>query len=179
MARSRAFVWADLHLGHQRVCEFLDDEGRKIRPFATAEEMDEALVEANNAVVRPGDRVYIAGDVAISRHALPTLARMHGDKVLIKGNHDIHKLKDYLPYFDDIRAYVVLPKARVVISHIPVHPGSVERWVGNIHGHLHQRRVLLPDGQPDPRYLCVSVEHTGYAPLLLDEAIARLKAQQA
>ena len=177
MRSKRAFVWADLHLGHERACYFLTDDGKRTRPFDSVEAMDDALVDANNATVQPGDRVYILGDVAIRRRALAVLARMNGRKILVKGNHDIHKLKDYLPYFEDIRSVVVLPKARVVLSHIPVHERALDRWVGNIHGHLHDKRVLA-GAKPDPRYLCVSVEQTGFAPVLLDEALERLAAQR-
>ncbi len=94
------------------------------------------------------------------------MAKLNGDKVLIKGNHDILKLKDYLKYFRDIRAYHVMD--RMILSHIPVHPGSKGRFRANIHGHTHANRVLGPDGEPDPWYIPVSVEHTGYRPVLFE-----------
>lgn len=98
---------------------------------------------------------------------------MQGRKVLVKGNHDIFKLKDYLPYFDDIRAYVVgkmKDDRRYVLSHIPVHPDNLIRFGINIHGHLHQNVVWL-DGEPDERYHCVSLEHTDYKPVELSKFI--------
>jgi len=84
--------------------------------------MDEDMIEKWNNVVGPKDKVYHLGDVVINRKAIPTLARLNGDKVLIKGNHDIFKLSDYTPYFRDIRGYHVMNN--YILSHVPVHPDS-------------------------------------------------------
>jgi calcineurin-like phosphoesterase family protein len=155
-----SWVIADPHFGHQGMCNFRSDDGSKIRPWDTAEEMDEALVANWNSVVRPQDRVYLLGDVAMKRAALPILGRLTGRKVLVKGNHDIFVLKDYLPYFDDIRACVV--RKRSILTHIPIHESSVGRFKLNIHGHMHEKSL------PDPRYVCVSVEQINYTPINLD-----------
>lgn len=160
------FLTADTHFGHLGVCKFLNDEGGKLRPWDTPEEMDEALVENWNKTVGAKDRVYHLGDVVINRRALITLSRLKGRLVLVKGNHDIFKLSDYLPYFDDIRAYHVLDK--FILSHIPIHPDSKARFKGNIHGHLHQRSV------PDPWYECVSVERTGFKPIAFESVRATM-----
>lgn len=66
--------------------------------------MNEFMVMMYNRAVKPEDRVYMLGDVAFNKRDLVILNRMNGRKVLIKGNHDNLDLKDYLPYFDDIRA---------------------------------------------------------------------------
>ena len=96
--------------------------------------MDEALVANWNRVVKPHDKVYHLGDVVINRKALHILYRLNGEKVLIKGNHDIFKLEDYTPFFKDIRGYHVMNN--FLLSHIPVHPNSKGRFAGNIHGHF-------------------------------------------
>lgn len=126
-----------------------------------------------NAVVRPSDKVYHLGDLAMARRHIATIGRCNGTKVLIKGNHDLFNLDDYTPFFKDIRGSHVL--AGKLLTHIPVHPASLERWGANIHGHLHSERVLGADGQQDPRYACVSVEQTGFAPVALDEVLLRVR----
>jgi len=141
----------------------------KERPFTDVNEMDEALINGWNSVVRPQDTIYHLGDVCLNRSALPTLDRLNGKKILIPGNHDVFKFDDYLMYFDDIRGSFSL--AGFMLSHIPIHPDSIGRWKGNIHGHLHNNSVRLPDGSVDPRYMCVSVEQTFYKPISLDDAI--------
>ena len=96
----RVFLVSDTHFGHKGVCHFLREDGEtKLRPWDTPEEMDEAMVEYWNETVRPNDRVYHLGDVVINRKALSILHRLNGDKVLIKGNHDIFKLHDYTAHF--------------------------------------------------------------------------------
>ena len=170
----KTFVIADTHFGHQGVCHFLRADGTKLRPWDDAGQMDRDMVQYWNSTVAPNDRVHILGDVAIARRHLNTLSLLNGRKVLIKGNHDIFKLKDYAPYFDDIRAYKVFrlhSGKQGIMSHIPVHPASLgDRFAINIHGHLHSN-VVLDNDAPDPRYVCVSAEHTNYRPLDLNTII--------
>jgi calcineurin-like phosphoesterase family protein len=159
---TKTWITADPHFGHAGVCKFLREDGIKLRPWDFPEEMDEALVENWNSVVGEHDRIYVLGDVCINRRALNTLYRLKGRKVLVKGNHDIFQLKDYLPHFDDIRACVVKKHKngrKVIMSHIPIHPDSLGRFGLNIHGHLHSNKIA------DDRYICVSVEHTNFTPI--------------
>ena len=154
---SNTFVYADLHYGHQATCTvFKWPDGRPLRPWDTQEEMTETLIQNHNEVVRSHDKVYILGDLVMHKKHLHHFERLNGDLVLIKGNHDIFHLDLYLKYFRDIRACQVIDKC--VLTHIPIHPASIERWRMNVHGHLHSNEILLDDGTPDPRYICVSIE---------------------
>ena len=104
-------VWlvSDTHFGHAGVCRFThNDTGIKIRPWDNPDEMDEYMVEAWNKTVRPNDKVYHLGDVVMKRKNLEIMSRLNGDKVLIRGNHDIFKMDDYTKYFRDIRGYHVM-----------------------------------------------------------------------
>lgn len=163
----KTFLISDTHFGHKGVTEFLRKDGTKLRPWNNVEEMDDALIKNWNKVVSPEDKVYHLGDVVINRKALKSLINLNGRKILIKGNHDIFKPADYLPYFDDIRAYHILDG--YLLSHIPVHPSCLERWKGQIHGHLHANTM------DDPRYVCVSVEQIDYTPILFDEVKTKIK----
>lgn len=170
------FLTSDTHFGHAGVCRFTCDDGvTKIRPWTDPNEMDEEMVKRWNETVKPTDKVYHLGDVVINRRCLSILRRLNGDKVLIKGNHDIFKLSDYTQHFRDIRGYHVMNN--IILSHIPVHPDSAGRFRANIHGHLHQRR-LLKDGVIDPFYFNVSVEQTDFKPILFEEVLKRIKQQQ-
>lgn len=170
------FLVSDTHFGHAGVCRFTCDDGvTKIRPWTDPNEMDEEMVKRWNETVKPTDKVYHLGDVVINRRCLSLLHRLNGDKVLIKGNHDIFKLGDYTRHFRDIRAYHVMNN--IILSHIPVHPDSAGRFRANIHGHLHQRRVLK-DGSIDPFYFNVCVEQTDFKPILFEEVLKRIEQQQ-
>jgi len=184
-----SFLYSDPHFSHAGVCKFLRADGvTKLRPFDDINEMDEHLIERFNETVRPSDKVYFLGDVVINRKALAAIMpRLNGDKVLIRGNHDIFKLSDYTPYFRDIRAYHVFNG--MILSHIPVHAASIGRFGVNIHGHLHEKRVKKPTGvdawtgeiiygdEIDPRYHCVCVEATDFAPILFEDVIKRIEAE--
>ena len=156
------FIVSDTHFGHVGVCKFIRDDGTKLRPWDDPQEMDEEMVKRWNETVRPNDKVYHLGDVVINRKALKTLSRLNGDKILIKGNHDIFRLEEYTAYFRDIRAYHVMND--IIFSHIPVHPDSKGRFKANVHGHLHYRTI-----ENDPWYFCACVERTDYRPISLEE----------
>ena len=176
------FLVSDTHFGHAGVCRFTHSDGvTKLRPWDTAEEMDEAMVRAWNDRVRPNDKVYHLGDVVINRKSLKTLSRLNGDKVLIRGNHDIFRDDEYREYFRELRAYHVMNG--MILSHIPIHTDSLGRFGVNIHGHLHASRVMYRDlfsdeSLVDTRYHCVCVEQTpDFAPILFEDVIKRIEAE--
>lgn len=187
------FLVSDTHFGHKGVCHFTRNDGvTKLRPYDTPEDMDEDMVRRWNERVRPTDKVYHLGDVVINRKALPTMARLNGDKVLIRGNHDIFPDVEYRKYFRELRAYHVMNG--MILSHIPLHPESLGRFGTNIHGHLHANRVMKTvtvektsehDPRPftvaeevvDTRYHCVCVEQTDFAPILFEDVIKRITAE--
>ena len=175
------FLVSDTHFGHAGVCRFMRNDGvTKLRPWDNPEEMDEFMVKAWNERVRPNDKVYHLGDVVINRRALSTLYRLNGDKVLIRGNHDIFRDDEYRQHFRELRAYHVMNG--MILSHIPIHTESLGRFGTNIHGHLHANRVTYMDThlrQPkiDVRYHCVCVEQTDFAPILFEDVIKRIKEE--
>lgn len=156
------FLISDTHFSHQNMYLFLREDGTRVRhQFKDATEGDEKMVENWNSVVKPTDKVYHLGDVFINKKAAHILHRLHGDKVLIKGNHDIFELKVYTPYFRDIRAYHVLD--RMILSHIPIHTENLARFKNNIHGHMHEKTLN------HPQYISVCVEQINYTPIELSE----------
>jgi calcineurin-like phosphoesterase family protein len=176
------FLVSDTHFGHAGVCNFMRNDGvTKLRPWDNPEEMDEEMVKRWNETVRPNDKVYHLGDVVINRKALKTLGRLNGDKVLIRGNHDIFRDDEYRQYFRELRAYHVMNG--MILSHIPIHTDSIGRFGTNIHGHLHANRVMylptwrIDDTRIDPRYHCVCVEQTDYRPILFEDVIKRIKEE--
>jgi calcineurin-like phosphoesterase family protein len=170
------FLVSDTHFGHAGVCRFTRNDGvTKLRPWTDPDEMDEFMINAWNERVGPRDKVYHLGDVVINRRALKTLARLNGDKVLIRGNHDIFRDDEYREYFRELRAYHVMNG--MILSHIPIHPESLGRFGVNIHGHLHANRVIK-DGKIDVRYHNVSVEQLpDFAPILFEDVIKRIEAE--
>jgi calcineurin-like phosphoesterase family protein len=81
-------IWftSDNHFGHANIVEYCK------RPFADADEMDEAMVERWNKVVKPGDLVYHLGDFMmgpnIAERVKAMRKRLQGDIFIVLGNHD-------------------------------------------------------------------------------------------
>lgn len=182
----REFFIADLHLGHERLITGWNNDGQGPRKqFADAEAMGRHIIGRWNSVVGPTDIVYVPGDVALKEPALKLFEEMNGRKRVVLGNHDHARAAVYSRYFERIYGAKVMPGG-FVVTHIPVHPNSLDRksMQVNIHGHLHEAVVTqeLDDPEylftkrtvPDPRYVCVSCEQVNYAPISFDEIKARV-----
>jgi len=79
------FFTSDTHWGHFNIIRFCG------RPFATIQEMDQALIRNWNSIVKTGDTVYHLGDVAKIKDtkALRGLVqKLNGHIHLVYGNHD-------------------------------------------------------------------------------------------
>ena len=132
------YFTADLHLGHNAII------GMQDRPFATVEQMNKALIDNYNAVVRKNDTVYILGDIChrvTVDKANEFISKLNGKKILIKGNHD----KVYDPeLFEDIGDFMTISMLghTFAMMHYPMlswpksHHGSFQ-----LHGHVHSREA--------------------------------------
>jgi calcineurin-like phosphoesterase family protein len=157
---NRVFVIADTHFGHKKIIEFEAAH----RPFATVEEHDDELVLRWNAAVKKNDTVWHLGDVLFGRESFSVLGRLNGIKRLVMGNHDRYPAHLYLEHFNSVAGAAKVEDC--ILTHIPVHPLQFMRYKANIHGHLHSNRLY------DSRYINVSAECTGLAPVLLKELLA-------
>lgn len=165
------YITSDSHFSHKGIIQF--SETKPFRPFDTIEEHDEELVKRWNAVVNPKDTVWHLGDVVFGKRNMPILSRLNGYKRLVLGNHDVYGAEEYLKYFAKI--YGAAEYKGMILTHIPVHECQLKRYYLNIHGHLHHstvKRAIINNDlcyfEDDPRYLCVSIEHTNLAPVPLD-----------
>lgn len=116
---AKNFYIADTHFGHKNILKYDN------RPFFTTEEMDNELVERWNAAVDPSDTVYILGDFCWKGEEMwfNILSRLHGHKVLIRGNHDPEKLSDRVAKcFDEVADYKEVDDAgrKIVLCHYPI-----------------------------------------------------------
>jgi len=179
---SNTFFASDHHLGHANILVFKQADGvTPCRPFTDVDEMNEAIIERHNSVVREKDTIWFLGDVVINRRYLELVKRFNGRKRLILGNHDIFKNKDYYNAgFEDLHSFRKFD--RFVATHVPVHPDCIsQRWHRNVHGHTHNNLMMLKvreqgfDSEyPDQRYINVCVEQINYTPISLEEINARI-----
>ena len=78
------FFTADTHFGHKNIIKYAN------RPFASAEEMDSAMIERWNSKVSAEDEVYHLGDVGMNSPARlrEILDSLNGKIYLVRGNHE-------------------------------------------------------------------------------------------
>lgn len=77
------YFTSDQHYWHANVIKYCT------RPFATTEEMNEAMVNNWNSVVKPEDTVYNLGDFSLAFRPVEIYPhRLNGTKILVPGNHD-------------------------------------------------------------------------------------------
>lgn len=75
------FFTSDLHFNHEDILKYTN------RNFQNINDMNDFIVEKWNSIVQKGDRVFILGDFAFSKHGR-FINALKGKKHLILGNHD-------------------------------------------------------------------------------------------
>ena len=78
-------IWftSDLHFNHNR--DFVYEP----RGFSSVYEMNEALLDNYNSVIKPDDEVYILGDLMLGDdYAIKYIRQLNGKIHVIRGNHD-------------------------------------------------------------------------------------------
>ena len=163
-------IWfiSDTHFYHSNIIKYCD------RPFASAEEMNEAMVERWNALVKPNDHVWHLGDVAMGfggdHHTLTwLLSRLNGKKRLVVGNHDNLKSPALHGAFEKIELWRGWKDQGFTCVHIPLPLEALRDGNVCVHGHTHTNLLK------DPHYINVCVEQTDYKPVHMDDIIKTIK----
>lgn len=76
---------SDLHFGHKNIIKYCS------RPWASTKDMDQALIDNWNSVVKPEDEVWNLGDVGFTckaEYLRDCLHVLNGTHHVIRGNHD-------------------------------------------------------------------------------------------
>lgn len=166
-------IWftSDLHFGHKVMAA-------KHRPqFGTIEKMDEVLIAKWNSKISDYDSVYILGDVSFHKPG-PTIGilnRLHGEKFLVRGNHDKKMPAQVEALYSWIKDYHVLKHEgqKYVLMHFPIlswdgmHKGSYM-----LHGHSHNNLRF-----EDIKRLDVGVDGNLFFPWSIDEVNAKLSVR--
>lgn len=156
------FVYADPHFNHENIINLVE------RPFKSIDEMNELLIKNFNEVVAKDDKVFILGDFGFAslEDMKLLVARLNGYKILILGNHDRKKPRNWWLQvgFDEVHKEPILIRNQFILSHEPIEM-SKDMPYFNVHGHIHQYQV------EDGKHFNVCVEQTGYRPVKVDKLV--------
>jgi calcineurin-like phosphoesterase family protein len=160
------YFTSDHHFGHSGARSFYR------RPFASVTEMDRAMIERWNSIIRPGDEVWHLGDFAVRQspeRVASLLSELHGQKHLLTGNNDdaavtaCHGWMSVQPY-----AEVTVDGTRLILCHYPFRTWrDMGRGSINLHGHSHGRL------KPQPRQFDVGVDVWDFRPVQLMQLLAK------
>ena len=169
MIHEKWFI-SDTHFFHANILKFVGNNGLRIRPFNSLDEMHETIVDNWNSVVKPYDYVYHLGDVTFQYHKpfQELMYRLNGDKRLIVGNHDKLKQEGLMKHFAKVDLWKGFKEANFTASHMPLRLEGLRDGAFNVHGHTHQNNMA------DKHYINVSVEVRQYTPVHLDTIISEI-----
>ena len=182
------FYIADTHFFHNNIIRYCN------RPYASVEEMNEALIDNWNKTVQPNDTIRIVGDFAFGgkQRLLEVMPRLNGNKILIHGNHDYYKKDFYLSAgFVDFKYNDIVED--MFITHFPIYTDEdLKRDLGSrvssdqdytlksfakmkeifvatglkkvIHGHIHEKIYF----NKDVAHLNVGADRWNFTPITLE-----------
>ena len=174
------FFTADTHFDHANIIRFCN------RPFATVEDMNEALIANWNRKVHANDTVFIMGDMFFrTTNPEPILQRLKGKKHLIVGNHDSQWMKkvDLERYFESVELMKETSDGQhtLTLCHFPMLSWNHQSRSWMIHGHIHENTGMdfWPLIYARERVLNAGVDVNNYEPVSFDELVennAKFKA---
>lgn len=113
---SLVFFTSDTHFNHEKIISFCD------RPFESAEDMNEVLINNWNSVIPEDGYVFHLGDFAWGHHIKNIIYELNGNIILIKGNHDEQNLKKGMyKYFYEIydQLHLQIGNTSLYLNHYP------------------------------------------------------------
>ena len=168
----KTFFIADTH--------FFDDTIRRYenRPFETALQMNEKLIENWNSVVGDDDQVFVLGDVSAGtqQQDKELISSLKGKKFLVLGNHDLHRsLEEWRNIgFEQVYDYPIIYKGFFILSHEPLYVCRNMPYA-NIFGHVHDNPSYKDASEQSA---CVCVERIGYTPIEFAPLLAIIKGEK-
>ena len=155
----RHWVYSDPHYNHKRIIEMSD------RPFTDLQHMETEMIKRYNDIVDKDDIVYWLGDVSFAGKEVTRgiISKMHGYKILILGNHDWPKPREWWidAGFDEVTKYPMIVRKQFILSHQPMPMSDLTYF--NIHGHVHHETM------DSMFHFNACVEVHDYKPVLLNE----------
>lgn len=172
---SNIWITGDHHFCHANAIKY--DK----RPFSSAEEMNDIMIERHNKFVKKNDIVYSVGDFCFSNNPNnfeDIKSRLNGKWHLVIGNHD-HQPKPFLrKHFETIHEIkkIQFNKQKIILSHYPMYVWDCSHY-GSYHCHGHEHGNLKDTYDQTGKILDVGVMTNNYFPYNIDTILARMKGK--
>ena len=154
---AKTFFTSDYHLGHFNAIKY------NRRPYSGLNEMDKAIIDNHNSVIKPEDTVYFLGDFCF-KDANYYLQKLNGKFIFIEGSHDRELYNARIPLH---KTYSLKINGRhIFMSHTPSriweksHYGSWHLF-GHCHGDLQTYNLSIDVG--------IDSEITSHLPLSFEQ----------
>lgn len=172
----KVWVTSDNHFGHINILQY-EDRISKLN-VKTIDEHDQELINRWNSIVGKNDLVLILGDFSFkkAKDTEELLQQLNGDKVLVKGNHDIF-LDDKTFNIDLFKAIYDYKETKykgqeIALMHYPIqdfkHQNREDKPAILLFGHIHSFSVPIPKHSFN-----VGVDVNDYYPVDLEVAILK------
>lgn len=156
--KQKVYYTSDTHYAHANICRAISQWGDKensTRDFESLEEMNNELVNAINAVVKPDDILFHMGDWSFGnvKNVAEFRRRIHCKNVhLIYGNHDEHieDDKDLHGHFASVQHYKEIAVDGIMICLFHYKQtiwNKSHRDAFHLYGHSHSMAESLVNGK--------------------------------
>lgn len=174
------YLSSDYHFFHDRPFIW------QVRGFNSIEEMNTAILQNHNSIIKPEDDVYLLGDLLLGGNAklkegLALIAQLNGKLHLVRGNHDTNTrweaYKSLLNVVEMQNAiYLDYHKYHFYLSHFPTLTANLEKeslrqCTLNLYGHTHQTDNFF---EGCPYMYHIGVDSHNCAPVLIDTIIKEM-----
>lgn len=176
------YFTSDLHLNCNR--EFI----WKPRGFQSIDEMNSAIISNITSIIKPGDELYILGDLTLGQETGITeqlFAWFTNNNIkvtIIRGNHDTdNRVNLYRSFGLEVcdAKYLKYKGYHFFLTHYPCLTGNLEReslkqMTCNLFGHTHQKNNFYEDR---PYMYHVGVDSHNCFPISIDKIIEDMNIQ--
>lgn len=167
---NHTWLVSDTHFYHKNIIKYCN------RPFSTVEEMNQAIIDNWNSVVKEGDTVFHLGDMGFcgTQNLVSIFSQLNGEIYLIRGNHDSDKAlnalfdNDLILSWDQYKSITIvgdkeIPEQELFLCHYPmIDWNNKEKGCWMIHGHNH---MLPSTPSHSPKHYDVGVDRNNYTPV--------------
>lgn len=181
-------IWftSDTHFCHDNIIRFCG------RPYSDVKEMNKALVDKWNKMIKPDDIVYHLGDFCFggSSNWEWVIKHLNGHIHLIVGNHDVKNLRQgYMQYFESVsfQKQIIIEGRAIYLNHYPfLTYGGIYRKdsdkVWQLFGHVHSKNGMTGQDSGRLQYLLptqydVGVDNNDFMPVSWKEVKATIERQ--